>query len=327
MIKALIIFIVYTFSILSASEIDEIELSFIQKGIDYTLSEEFDKAEAIYQRMIERNPDHPAGYFSLASLYNAKKLHYETDLYTKEIDDNYQKAICLAEKKLKLSGDDPWLYYYLGAAKCNISFQEKRAGKYFAAFRSAFGGISEIEKCLEVDSSFIDAKMLLGGYKYYKSSLIHWIYDDRVDGIKMIEEVILNSKFSKYFAISAISWILIDFEKYDEAIEFADIGLEQYPDSRYFLWSKAEALFLQEEYEKSNTLYLRIKDSLKNDALKTNINNVFCCLKLAGGYYFLGQKEKASYYINEGLSYNLTKFELERLENSLAELEKFKLLL
>jgi len=307
---------------LSASAVETRELNLMQQGIDLTLAERFDEAKLLFTGIIQRNSNHPLGYFALGSLYNAMTVHYETDIYNKEVIRYYKKAISLADSLLKITPDDPWLLFYLGSAKSNNGFVQGREGNLISAVSSAYSGISYIEKCLEVDPDFNDAKMILGGYIYYKSSWTHWLYDRRDDGIAMIKESIASSKISTFFAISALTWIYLDYKKPHLALQTVEIGLKKYPDSRYFLFGKARAFYEMKLYTQAIKEYENLKKLTAGNAVQNNFDRFNSSYRIALCYFAQSDYIATAAEIKTALAYSLAPKERERLKKSIAELQE-----
>ncbi len=316
-----VIVIIITPLTLKSSVVENRELSFMQQGIDLTLAEKFDEAKNVFSSIIERNSNHPLGYFALGSLYNAMTVHYEIDIYNKDVIKYYSKAIRLADSLLKITPDDPWLLFYLGSAKSNNGFVQGREGNLFNAVSSAYSGISYIEKCLEVNPDFNDAKMILGGYIYYKSSWTHWLYDRRDDGIAMIKESIASSKISTFFAISALTWIYLDYKKPHLALQTVETGLKKYPDSRYFLFGKARALFEMKLYPQAIKEYENLKKMTALNEVQNNFDRFNCSYRIALCHFAQQDFKAADAEIKSALSYPLAAKERERLKKSIAELK------
>jgi len=309
---------------LYGSEVENHELSSIQQGIDLILAEKFDAAKLTFTGIIQRNGNHPLGYFALGSLYNAMTVHYETDIYNKDVIKYYSKAIQLADSLIKTTPDDPWLLFYLGSAKSNNGFVQGREGNLFNAVSSAYSGISYIEKCLEVSPDFNDAKMILGSYIYYKSSWTHWLYDRRDDGIAMIKESITSSKISTFFAISALTWIYLDYKKPHLALQTVETGLKKYPDSRYFLFGKARALFEMKLYPQAIKEYENLKKMTTLNEVQNNFDPFNCSFRIALCYFAQKNFKAADAEIKSALNYPLAAKERKRLKKSIAELKELQ---
>lgn len=315
-----IILLFFITSLLFAGKIENNEIDNLQNGIDNVLLEKFDEAYKIFKEIKNKYPNYPLGYFAIGSYYNAMTVNYETDIYLDSTKYYYEKAIEIADSLLDDNEDDPWLLFYIGASKSNIGFTYGREGRYTRAINTTFSAIGYLEDCVEIDPNFNDAKFIIGAYRYYRSNVTAWIYDSRDEGIELIYETINNSLFSKYFAVSTLSWIYIDYEKYDKAIKVADIGLKKYPNRRYFLWSKARAYYESGEYYEAIKLYRNILGQLLVDR-KSNFdlfNNYYLLTKC-----YLGLKDynSSKYYVSKALKLKLSPYNEDRLDDKIDELK------
>ena len=317
--KYIISLLILTYICVAAIPDDEHET--LVAGSHLVLSEKFYQADSLYNSLITKYPDHPLGYFGMASLYSAMMVHYETDRYNQKIKKLYEKSIDLSEKKLEDDEDNKWLLYFIGSAKSNTSFLLGREKKYFSALTKAYSGISYIEDCLEIDPDFHEAKMVYGSYLYYKSNYLGFFSDNREEGLNMVKDVIENSDVARYFALSAITWIYIDYEKYNDAITYADIALKKYPDSRYFTFGKARALFEKKKYSEAIDYYKDINEKLENDTVQTFYDNVNSCYLISQCYYNLKDTSSTLKYARKALGYKLTEETKDRLEDKLDDLE------
>src|SRR3970040_179333 len=65
----------------------------ILEGQSLTFNEKYAEAREKFQSLLEKEPEHPAGYFYLAMVYQARMKDLESDLYEKEFLQNLKKVI------------------------------------------------------------------------------------------------------------------------------------------------------------------------------------------------------------------------------------------
>ena len=177
--------------------------------------------------------------------------------------------------------------FYYGASLAYKSFQLSREGKYLAGIRLATKAIHMLENVLEKDSTYYDAYLGLGSYKYWRSYLTRhftWLpffSDQREEGIYLIQQAYEHSRFSKWAALSNLAWIYIQEERYEEAIECAEAGLKHFPESRFFLWPHGDALYYHGDYEKALHTYNALLSSLTAEQINNRYNEVVLHLKIA----------------------------------------------
>ncbi|MCK4981135.1 MAG: tetratricopeptide repeat protein, partial [Candidatus Delongbacteria bacterium] len=193
---------------------------------------------------------------------------------------------------------------------------------YFSGFRYTSKGISYIEDAAKENKKIGDALLLLGSYTYYKSSLLSWIWDRREKGVTMMKKSIGTSYFSKFLAVSTLGWAYIDYEKYNEAVKTADIALKEYPDSHFFLFLKARALYEGKQYHKSNRIYLKIIDKINSfEEHYSQVDLFNSNYFLAMSYSQLMDSKKARSHYDLALQCKLTASEKDRLEDRFDDLE------
>lgn len=317
-----IIFLLFSFVIASAQEIELKEKETINGAIDLMYLEQFDEAFAIFNYVKDAYPDHPIGDFFLGFYYNFLASFYETDKFDSKIIIHYNLAEKKAEFHLRFDSENPWFNYYLGASMVNRGYMLGRDGSRFAGIRKTYSGISYIEDAIEQDKSLGDALLLLGTYRFYKAALYSWLIDRRDVALAMIKESIETSYFSEYAAVSTLGWAYIDYEDYAKAEGIADSALEKYPDSHLFLFLKGRALYEQKKYDQAITIYLKIKEKLALLSERYSDKDLF------NTYYFLTKSyselrdaDNSTKYLELAKHMNLTDKEKDILEDRLDDLE------
>ena len=90
-----LLFLLFSFAIAYAQEIEIKEKETVNGAIDLMYLEQFDEAYAIFSYIKDTYPDHPIGDFFLGFYYNFLASFYETDKFDSKIIIHYD----LAEKK------------------------------------------------------------------------------------------------------------------------------------------------------------------------------------------------------------------------------------
>ncbi|HQO10341.1 MAG TPA: tetratricopeptide repeat protein [Clostridiales bacterium] len=317
----IILLILLSIRILPASEIENKEKKTINSAIDMMYSEKFDNALGIFNYIKDTYPDHPIGDFFLGFYYNFLASYYETDRFDSKIVLYYDLAEKKADYHLKHSPKDPWFNFYKGASLVNKGYMIGKDGRKFKGITKTMNGISYIEDCLESDPGNGDAAMLLGSYKYYKSTVLSWIYNKRESGVDLLKKGISGSYFSEYLSRSTLGWIYIDYKKFEEAEKTADQALLKYPDNHLFLFLKARAFFERGKYSEAAEIYLKIEKKLLVIDPKYSEKDLF------NTYYFLSRSYHSLNKINEGRKFydkalicRLTKKEKDILADRINEL-------
>ena len=268
------------------------DANWINEGIDFTINNKFTQAIELFQNELNKRPDDYRIYFYLAAAYNSKMVHFENW----EDQDNFQNAIDqtiqIIEKNLKnpqnvtdsLRAD---LLFYLGSAYGYQAYFEGQIGQWFPALSHGIKSSKLLNEAIEIDSSLYDAYLGIGTYKYWRYSklkFISWlpfIPDDREEGIEMIKTAVMKSRYSKYLAMHQLVYILLDFNRMEEAVQYAEKLKQKYPDSQFMWWAVAHAYFKNNNYEKAEKAYLKLMQLIELDKNKNPSHLLNCKLKLA----------------------------------------------
>jgi tetratricopeptide (TPR) repeat protein len=266
--------------------------SWIEEGIDLTINNNFDQAIRLFEGELDKRKDDYRVYFYLAAAYNSRMVHFENW----EDQDNFQNAIDhtieIVKKYLNATGHitdslRADLLFYLGSAYGYQAYFEGQIGKWFPALSHGIKSTKLLNEAIEADSSLYDAYLGIGTYKYWRYSKLNFIAwlpfipDDREEGIEMIKKAVMKSRYSKYLAMHQLVYILLDFSRMEEAVQYAEKLVQKYPDSQ-FMWSAlAHAYFKSDIYEQAEKAYLKLMQLIENDENKNPSHLLNCKLKLA----------------------------------------------
>lgn len=276
-------------------------------GIEMGIAGRYSEAILHFSKVKEEYPDHPAGHFFLAAIYQSRMMDFETDLWRDQFFFEVNEAETLAREKIDREGDDASHYFYLGGALAYKSFQLGREGDYLPALSSAVKSIGYLNKAGELDSTFCDAYLGIGSYQYWKSKItmrLTWLpffSDKRSAGINNIEEAVECSRFSKWAALSNLAWIYIEEGDYRQAIHYAEIGLASFPASRFFLWPLGDALFRNKEFRRAAEVYQALLQSVQTEQFNNGYNEVLLRFKLAECSKAMADSELMLFHISRGL--------------------------
>ncbi len=262
--------------------------SLIQVGIELSIQHNYSKAESIFQRLIECNPDIPTGYFFMAATIQSKMMDYESDQWRQDFNQYIQLAIDYAEKhEFNKQDNDHLSMFYHGSALCYLAFNEGRNGYFLKAVSHGLCGISILKEVIKIEPEFYDAYFGIGSYKYWRSQktkFLNWlplVSDDREQGIEMVQQAVEQGKYTRYVAINELIWILLDAGRSDEAYCWALKGLEKFPQSRFFLWGAAKSAFALENYATAAVHFQQLLDLIIAAPFDNYYNEYICRVKLA----------------------------------------------
>jgi tetratricopeptide (TPR) repeat protein len=259
--------------------------SLIGIGMDYTFQSRYDSAQAVFQAVIERHPDHPVGYFYQAAVLQSKMMDYETDRWEKEFYEAVNRAITVGKERIQAT-DDPWVFFYLGSSYGYKGLYQAKSGSLVSGFISAQKGLGHLRKSLELDSTLFDSHLVLGSYKYWAGRFykyLRWlpfISDDRKEGLAEVKKAVDLGRFSYWVGLNNLAWIEFDRKQFVTALDMFDRGLTRYPGSRFFLWGKAGCLLQLNCLDQAVREYETLLSSIQRAEVPSPYNETVCRFKI-----------------------------------------------
>jgi len=297
-------------------------------GNDLGLKQRYDEEYSKFEKIVQLRPESPVGYLYQAAVLEAKSTDYETEMEGEKLESLLDKAIELSRKMVERNDKDPWGYYFLGIAFISYANYHIRIDNWIRGANYGFKAKKEFERCIEVDSTFYDAYVGLGTFRYWRSRKtepLNWLPflgDDREEGIRFIKITIEKGTYNKYQAIHSLVWILIDAARYDEAITYSKKALEAYPTSRFFLWGLARA-YENRDPKTARELYRELLNSVTSEKINNHYNEIVLHYIIAKLSYELGDYPTALKECQTVLSYNNLDADVkQRLEERMEHTKK-----
>ncbi|NUN69810.1 MAG: hypothetical protein HUU02_08885 [Bacteroidetes bacterium] len=256
--------------------------SLVLQGIDQTLRQDYPAAERSFQSMIAHAPAHPSGYLYLAGMLQAKN----TDLGDRFDEQRYDSLLNIAEMRAR-----PFLqqrstaaigHYYIGCAEAFRSYTRSENGNIASGVYYGLAAGGSLERCLEADPAFMEAKNILGSFYFWRSKLawIPFVPDRSAEGIGMIEES-FSHPYEKHLASHNLMVIFTEEKRYADAERYGLIMLKEYPDNRLFLWN---LMTVYEKWGRTKELTETVR-RLLNSTMSAPVTNRYteavCRVKLA----------------------------------------------
>lgn len=237
----------------------------INTGLNYLYNFKFKAAEAVFDKMIEKNSDNPAGYHfkSIIPLWHfLDRRNAETKSEFLDLSDSVESKC----RELLNYQDDPFIYYLLGSTYSYRAMVYARDEEYLNVLWSTKESYKNLSKVLELDSSFYDAYLGLGLYNFAVSQTPpawKWALEltdltgDKKIGIDYLTLAANRGKLAKveagFYLSQVLSEFLMDYklsEKYITSLVY------RYPDNLLFRYGLA-LLNLNETKLKTAENYLR----------------------------------------------------------------------
>ena len=289
----LVTFILTIFLIVPLSANDD---AWISNTIELTINTRFQQALDLLKKRASLMPDDYRTHFYIAATINSQMTHFENsdgaDLFDKSIDRTIELIDReLAEMDTLPSKNRAILFFFKGSALGYRAYYQGRNSDWLAAVSNGVKSVGYLNDALAADSTLYGAYLGIGVYKYWRYSrlkFISWlpfIPDDRDQGITMIKKAIACDSLSRYMAMHQLVYILLDYDKMDEAIYYADIVVRKYPDSQFMWWANAHAYFKSKQYAQAESAYLKLYTMISADPYRNDSHLLKCDWKLATIYF------------------------------------------
>ncbi len=299
-------------------------------GISEIVKQNYRNAEKIFRELDDDNPQIPLGKIYLAATLIAESYDYETPFDDNRITTLLNDAKKNSELLLNSNKKDIWNKYYLALITGYQAYYEAIKGNLLKALSIGLNSYNLFDEILEQDSSFQDALIAVGTYKYWKSdkleflSWLPFIDDEREIGIKLLERSIKNNSYNSHLAIYSLIWILIHKKDFTNAKNLAEFALNKFPQSRVFKEAYAR-IYEEIDLNKSVQIYNQVLDSYENLELENRVRVITLKHKIAIQLQKADRKSQALKICDEILAINdLTKFEIDRLSERLERVKKMQ---
>ena len=243
------------------------EAPIVKRGFDHFYNLEFDEAISTFEKAIEAQPAVPDLYNHLAQtiLYREmlKAGALESELVSggnaflrrekmnptaedqKRFDAAIAKAMQLAQGTLQSKPDDKDALYSLGISyslRANYNFLVRKA--WMDSLRDATQGRKLHNRITDLDSAYIDARLVQGVHDYIVGSL-SWHYKllgflvgfrgNREEGIRIVEQVAAKGDRTRDDAAILLAVVYRRERKFGAAIAMLQRLIPRYP-RNYLLW-------------------------------------------------------------------------------------------
>ena len=181
-----------------------------------------------------------------------------------------------------------------------------------------------------MDPEFSEALIALGTYEYWKSrktEFLNWlpfVDNEMEEGIHKLKKVINLDSYNSHLALNSIIWIYIDMEDYEMAAGYAKMGIDRYPESRYFKWGLARAYENINPYD-AIRVYKQILKSYPKTKNGNSVNEITLQHLIAQQYAKIGNQEKAIYYCDRILGQkNIPQYAALQLKDRIYKVKELK---
>jgi hypothetical protein len=311
---------------------DEEIKGLLLEGIDASFRENYTLAENIFNIIIQRAPQDPAGYFFKAALYQAQMVDYESDFKEKEFYENVSMAKKLAGERIRKNKKDAWAYLLLGNAYGAKGLYDARKGNWWSGLNNGLNAKSALKEAIKLNQELYDAYVGLGSYHYWASVVtkafwwLPFIGDHREDGIKEMKLAYEKSIFSSDAAVNGLVWMYIQEKKFNPAIELATKMQYKYPEGKSFLWALAQAYYEKRDWNNARLRYQELLEKIESSHSSNNLdqsyNLIECRFYIANCLFSLGKYKECATTCKEVLDPPLDEKIKKRQKSMLKGIQK-----
>lgn len=250
-------------------------------GLSNIMNEEYDLAKQNFEFFRMKNPESPLGDILYAGALIFEREHNHDFLNSKQIDSLLYVAQDSSEALLSRDPEDLWNNYLVALAKTYQTYWKLFKSNYFDGFADGYSALNYFEKCIQLDSSFIEAKVVIGNYYYWssiKTESFHWlpfIEDRREQGLTALELALTEKFLHRDFALQSLCYAYINEGRLIAAVKLASDLRKKYPNS-----SKIKSI-LARAYENLEPLKaIQLYKELVKSYQKKNLNNPYKLIEL-----------------------------------------------
>ncbi|MCX6640707.1 MAG: hypothetical protein NTW14_09545 [bacterium] len=314
----------------SAAFEDSTARGLISKALTQTFMTEYEAAFQTAATLDRYLPGHPIVPLLRVGIYHCQMLDYEDMVDMDSFNFQYNIAWSEIDKQDEFNnraeGD-----LYRGILLGFRALQYQRVGQWWPAVKVGLKSVGYLKDCLKKDSSFTDAYLGVGTYKYWASratDFINWlpfIPDQKDEGIAMMRISMERGLFGKEISRSTLAWTMLDYSKPSEAVRLSLDGLKTYPGSRFFLWSLANAYYKMNYFKDAERIYRQIWNSIVLLPRNNYYNELGICRQMAFIDKRFNRPKEALVWVERGLSKPLDDDVNKRRKKTLEVLNALKI--
>ncbi len=265
--------------------------SLLDLGKEYSYQFEFQKAQEIYEEIIQKHPNSPFALHSLSQNYLWFYLGSKDSLY-KNLYKNYsEEAIRKAEVLYNKDEDDHELNNLIGNIYLLKSMLHATEGNSMDAFWAIKSSVSYFEDAVELDENYYDPYLGLGTIKYALSfvpGFLGWaisitgLSGDKEEGLRLVKLAYDRGKSSKTEGAYHLAKIYTEYNaEYDSAKIYLDYLIKDYPQNILFLYQYSLLMIDMKELEKAEETLTKIIDTDNEKFSQTNSFAIFLRAEIA----------------------------------------------
>jgi hypothetical protein len=258
-------------------------------AFDHFYNMEYDRSTQEFERILEKRPNDPFAVNHMLTVVLMRDLYetggmntgeYANDSFIghaprstgpkvkEQIKSLARRAEALEEQQLKANPKDVEALYCRGVTRAQFAIYTgivERA--WFSALRNAVGARHDHEHVLELDPSFIDAKMVVGTHNYVVGNLpwsvkaaaaLAGLSGSKQKGLEYLRELAKSNGENANDAKVMLSLFLRREHQYDEALGYMQDLSARYPKNHLFPTEVANLLRSAGRLPEAEALYRKV---------------------------------------------------------------------
>ncbi|MCB1059291.1 MAG: hypothetical protein KDB65_03585 [Calditrichaeota bacterium] len=303
---------------------DSSPLEVYESLFDTLMGHHYAAADSLCASIDRKWPGHPATDYGRASVIYAQLCDFEDTTGTAELERFAENCIEGCEQWERRNRDSAAAEreYLEGAAYSVSGLIRHKQGRTLDGIRRLMASRRHFDRAIEIDPEFYDAYVGRGAYRYAAAtnlSLLRWLpgVPTKRQGWSDLEIGASQSKFSRYAAISAMVWFVLDDEKYELADSMVKAGLARFPDSRSFLIPKLSLEKKTGQWEDARQTALNLLNQFQHLPFDNGYEEIGLYRTLMDCSDMLGDSAAAEDYARLGLQVEATPYALDRRDDTL----------
>jgi len=267
----------------------------------HVLAGDYTAAEAAADSLIAAYPDEPAGCLFKAAVIQYASTDYEDTSRESEFLDLTGKASRLARDRMRGDPADLWAEYYLGAAEGMAGAWRTSAGDTVSGIMQGRAGGRRMAGIVAQDSTFYDACLLLGSYRFWSAAALKplsWlplVGGDAGEGLELARCAIDRGRLSGPLAETVYIEMLLAHDP-AAAAESAERMADRYPDCRLFAWQLGEAYKKLERWDDALRVFSGLAERFAADPADDGSGQLRAWWKLAVLAKTIGETDDCVYF-------------------------------
>jgi hypothetical protein len=264
----------------------------VEAAYDHFYNLDYDRSIQEFERVLDRRPSDPSAVNHLLSTILMRELYrmgamnsgeYANDSFIGEahrtadpkvkerIKQLVERAESLEEQQLKANPNNVDALYARGVTRAQFALYTALVERaWFSALRNAVGARHDHERVLELDSHYVNAKLVVGAHNYVMGSLpwsvkvavaLVGLSGTKEKGLRYLREVADGSGENSVDAKVVLSLFLRREHRYDEARALMHDLAERYPRNYLFPLEEANLLRANNHAQEAAAAYRKVWQS------------------------------------------------------------------